>query len=33
VGPVAKRLHELITAETEAGDGSPEDFVEVQYPR
>ncbi|MDE0496352.1 MAG: hypothetical protein OXH86_03270, partial [Acidimicrobiaceae bacterium] len=31
VGPVAKRLHELITSETEAGDGSPDDFIEVQY--
>ena len=33
VGPVAKRLHELIEAETAAGDGSPGDFIEVQYPR
>ncbi|MCY3584702.1 MAG: hypothetical protein F4117_04105 [Acidimicrobiales bacterium] len=32
VGPVAQRLHELITAETEAGDGSPDDFIEVRYP-
>ena len=31
VGPVAKRLHDLITSETEAGDGSPDDFIEVQY--
>ena len=32
VGPVAKRLHDLITSETESGDGSPDDFIEVQYP-
>ncbi len=32
VGPVAKRLHALIEAETEAGEGSPEDFIAVQYP-
>ena len=31
VGPVARRLHDLITSETEAGDGSPDDFIEVQY--
>ncbi len=31
VGPVAKRLHELITSETEAGNGSPSDFIQVQY--
>ena len=32
VGPVAKRLHEIIEAETVAGGGSPDDFIEVQYP-
>ncbi len=31
VGPVAKRLHDLITAETEAGDGAPDDFIKVDY--
>ena len=32
VGRVAKRLHDLITAETEAGTGAPDDFIEVHYP-
>ncbi len=31
VGPVAKRLHELIETETTAGNGSPDDFIAVQY--
>ena len=34
VGPVAKRLHEIIEAETRAGgSGSPDDFIDVSYPR
>ncbi|WP_419920609.1 aminotransferase class IV [Candidatus Poriferisodalis sp.] len=33
VGPVATRLHELIEAETAAGSGSPDDFIDVSYPR
>ena len=32
VGPVAKRLHEIIEAETASGAGPPDDFIEVQYP-
>ena len=31
VGPVAKRLHEIIESETASGTGPPDDFIELQY--